>query len=182
MPDLIFFNAKLWTQDPRFPNATAVSLRDGKILAVGGDDEILASAPRHARIIDLRGRRVLPGLTDAHGHLMGLAATLLVVDLTDARSEREVVQRVVRRVAETPSPGWIQGRGWDQNLWPERTMPDHRLLSERVPDRPVALWRVDGHALWSTAGRWRSPESTRRRPIRREAAFSVTHPAVRRAF
>ena len=68
MPDLLLFNGKLTTQDPNFPNATAIALRDGHILAVGSDSEIKALATTHTRQVDLHGQRVLPGLTDAHIH------------------------------------------------------------------------------------------------------------------
>ena len=73
MSDLILFNGKLWTQDPRFPDATALAMQAGRILAVGSDDDILALAGPRSRVIDLDGRRVLPGLVDAHFHFKGWA-------------------------------------------------------------------------------------------------------------
>lgn len=115
------------------------------IVAVGPADEIRAGHPA-ARVIDVTGATILPGLTDAHGHLYGLGLSLDTVSLVGATSFDEVVARVKER-AERAHPGeWILGRGWDQNRWPVREFPTSAALDAAVPDHPVWLRRVDGHA------------------------------------
>jgi len=89
---------------------------------------------------------VMPGLQDAHGHLLGLGGMLAEVDLVGTTSFEEVVQRVVQRAATQPAGSWVIGRGWDQNDWADTTMPHHRALSAAVPGHPVWLVRIDGHA------------------------------------
>jgi len=92
-----------------------------------------------------------PGLVDAHAHILSLGAALENVDVVGTGSYEEVVERVVAR-AEMLAPGeWILGRGWDQNDWPVTDMPEHAALSKAVPDHPVVLTRIDGHALLANA-------------------------------
>lgn len=89
---------------------------------------------------------VMPGLQDAHGHLLGLGTSLAEVDLVGTASFDEVIARAVAKAATQPAGTWILGRGWDQNDWPDTAMPHHRALSAAIPDHPVWLVRVDGHA------------------------------------
>ncbi len=90
MVDLILFNGKLWTQDPRFPDATAVAIQSGRILAVGSDAAILALAGPQTQVIDLDGRCVLPGLTDAHFHFQGWALSRRELPLAGLVSRQAV--------------------------------------------------------------------------------------------
>jgi len=103
------------------------------------------------RIVLDEGAFLLAGLHDAHAHLGGLGAALENVDLVGTRSYDEVIARVVERALRTPEGEWIQGRGWDQNDWDRQVMPLHDALSRAVPDHPVVLTRVDGHALLANA-------------------------------
>ena len=103
------------------------------------------------KVLDLHGRTVIPGMVDAHGHLLGLATSLRNVRLAGSKSYEEVIRRVVER-APTIKPGeWLQGRGWDQNLWPEKDFPTHQALTRATPSIPVVLTRIDGHALLANA-------------------------------
>jgi hypothetical protein len=105
-----------------------------------------------ARTIELGGRAVTPGLIDAHSHLVGLGNALAQVDLVGTASYDAVVAAVREAAVGLPAGTWIQGRGWDQNDWPETAFPTHEALSRAVPDHPVWLTRVDGHAaLLNTA-------------------------------
>jgi hypothetical protein len=89
---------------------------------------------------------VIPGMVDAHAHLLGLGQALRTVNLVGTRSYDEVIARVVER-AKTARPGeWIRGRGWDQNDWADTRFPTHQALSRAIPNNPVYLTRVDGHA------------------------------------
>ncbi len=130
----------------------SLAVRAGRIVYLGDDAGALAWRGRATQVIELAGRAVTPGLIDAHSHLRGLGAALDEVDLRGAASYDEVVRRVRdaaeadRRGGGHPPGAWILGRGWDQNLWPDKRFPEHLALSQAVPDRPVWLTRVDGHA------------------------------------
>src|SRR5712664_258611 len=141
---------KIHTLDPARPTAEAVLLRDGKIACVGSRDEC-SRAAASAKIVDLGEGSAVPGLTDAHGHILNYGLTLVNVTCVGLSREAECVERVVARARTTPKGQWIRGRGWDQNRWPGAKSPTEKLLSERVPDHPVVLRRVDGHAEWVNA-------------------------------
>jgi predicted amidohydrolase YtcJ len=144
--DLVFLHARAMTLDRSRPDARAVAVRDGRIFAVGDDAEVLATVSPGARRIDLAGGMILPGLTDSHGHVMGLGRRLSSLDLRGMTSAGAVADAVRSRVS---TGEWITGGGWDQNLWPGRPDPDHRPLTAAAPDLPVYLRRVDGHAGWA---------------------------------
>lgn len=131
---------------PRGAERATVAVADGQILAVveAGRDGAWRRAARE--VVDLAGAHVYPGFTESHGHLVGLGAALEQVDLRGTTSYEELITRVQRAAAELPAGSWVQGRGWDQNPWPGAEFPHHAALSEAVPDRPVLLRRVDGHA------------------------------------
>lgn len=146
-PDTIYHNATIYTNNDESPTARAIAIEGDTIAAVGSDREVLALADTATRTVDLGGKTVLPGLIDAHGHLSGLGALRVgILDLAGTTSYEEVIELVRQRAAELPEGSWILGRGWDHESWPSRELPDHRSLSDIVPDHPVWLIRVDGHA------------------------------------
>ena len=148
--DLILTGGSVHTMDGAGTVATAVAIREGRILAVGGT-ELLDRVGPNTRIVDLAGRAVLPGLQDAHGHLASLGSALEAVDLVGTGSWEEVVERLAAAAADRLDRSWLVGRGWDQNDWGGAgAFPHHQLLSERVAT-PVVLMRVDGHALIANA-------------------------------
>jgi hypothetical protein len=131
---------------PRGAERASVAVAEGQILAV-------VAAPREGawrraarEVVDLAGAHVYPGFTESHGHLVGLGAALEQVDLRGATSYEELIVRVQAAAAQLPAGSWVEGRGWDQNLWPGGGFPHHGALSEAVPAHPVLLRRVDGHA------------------------------------
>jgi len=144
--DLVVRRATIHTAS-RPAHAHALAVRGGRIVAVGEDRDMERWIGPKTQVLDLDGRVVLPGLIDSHGHVLGLGASLEQVRLAGTRSYAEVVDSVKARAARTPKGEWIQGRGWDQNDWPDAVFPNHAALSAAVPDHPVALRRVDGHAL-----------------------------------
>ena len=149
--DLIVVNANVYTVDNARPRASAFAVRDGRIIFVGSDSEARTLAGADTRILDLQGRTVIPGMVDAHAHLSGLATSLRNVQLAGSRTYDEVIRRVVER-ARTLKPGeWLEGRGWDQNLWPDKNFPSHEALSRATPNNPVVMTRIDGHALLANA-------------------------------
>ncbi len=139
-----FVNAKIYTQDLYRPQVTAIGCDLGRITAVGERHELAATGDE----IDLRGRTVLPGLIDAHAHLRNLAEARRAVDLTGASSAVDAAQRVAIRGGERGEGSWIVGRGWDQTGWPGAVFPHAEQLDVVAPRHPVALTRIDGHALW----------------------------------
>ncbi len=149
--DLIVTGARIYTVDPTRPMATALAVRDGRVLLVGSTRGALALRGPSTRMLDAAGRTIIPGIIDAHGHLAGLGESLRSVDLVGTRSYEEVIARVAARAKERPAGSWISGRGWDQNDWGDTRFPTHEALSRAVPDHPVVLTRVDGHALLANA-------------------------------
>lgn len=144
--DLAVINANIYTVNPKQPRARALAVRNGKLLSVGDDISTLIAGA--TRVIDAKGATVIPGLIDSHGHVRSLGDALENLDLRGLKSEKEIAERV-RQAASRHKPGeWILGRAWDQNLWTAKQFPTERSLSEAAPLNPVALTRVDGHALW----------------------------------
>jgi predicted amidohydrolase YtcJ len=145
--NLVLVNGRIYTVDAARPRVSALAVKGGRIAFAGSDAEARVAGGRAARVIDLQGRTVLPGFIDAHAHLLGLGNFLSGANVTFARSYDEVIARVVAFAREVKPGEWIQGRGWDQNLWPEKEFPTHEALSRAFPQNPVVLTRVDGHAL-----------------------------------
>jgi len=145
MPNMILYNGKIHTQDSNFPWVTALAIRKSHILAVGTDDDIRALAGSNTRCIDLGGRRVVPGLTDAHFHYWDWAISRRWLNLADAVSLPDVLKRVAQVASRTPPRGWILGRGWNEVAWSSQDMPDRKELDKVAPNHPVILWRYDMH-------------------------------------
>ena len=121
----------------------------GRVLATGGPT-LEANYPE-ANVIDGKGLTLLPGITDAHGHVSSLGYTLLQIDLRGATSARQVSSLIAKYAKEKPFLNWIQGRGWNQVLWPGQQYPTAPILDELISDRPVWLERIDGHAGWANS-------------------------------
>ncbi|MCC5925611.1 MAG: amidohydrolase [Bacteroidetes bacterium] len=127
-------------------NFEAMAFRDGKILELGSADGLFLAYPL-ARRIDGEGRTVLPGLIDAHAHVVRLGESLMMVDLMGTRSLAEALERIQDYATRYPDLPWIVGRGWNQVLW-DQDFPEASDIDAIVNDRPVYLTRVDGHAAW----------------------------------
>ncbi len=158
--DLIVVNARVYTADDARPLADAFAVRDGRVTFVGSSREARALAGANTRVVDVSGRTVIPGMVDAHAHFGGLAQTLRTVDLVGVTSYDELIRRVAERAATLPKGSWVEGRGWDQNRWADGQWPTHERLSAAVPDHPVALVRVDGHATLVNAAAMRAANIT----------------------
>ncbi len=147
-PDLILHGAVVLQVEPPDGRASAVALREGRIVFVGDDPGALALRGERTRVVDLRGRTIIPGLIDAHGHVASLGFALQSVDAVGTTSADEVAARVREAAASAGAGEWIRGRGWDQNDWPKQLFPDRSLLDAAAPAHPVVLERIDGHAIW----------------------------------
>jgi predicted amidohydrolase YtcJ len=144
--DLIVTNARIYTVDPNRPIAEAMVVANGRVLFTGPARGAMTYRGSGTRVIDAQGQTVIPGMIDAHVHLLGLGTALRTVDLVGTTSYDQVVARVAARAREVPPGTWITGRGWDQNDWGDTRFPTHDALSRAVPNHPVYLTRVDGHA------------------------------------
>ncbi len=142
--DLLLFNGRVYTVDEGFSVASALVVKDGRILAVG-DSDLLQAKYTAASSIDAGGKAVIPGLIDAHCHFYDLGLKQQQVDLTGTRSFDEVLGKVAAFYRER-QPAFIFGRGWDQNDWELMEFPDKSELDRLYPEIPVVLERIDGHA------------------------------------
>jgi predicted amidohydrolase YtcJ len=155
--ELVLTNGRVVTMDSTRPEAQAIAMRGGRILAVGSDAEIRRHVGPATEVVDLGGKLAMPGFIEGHGHFTGLGQSKLSLDLTTARSWDDIVA-MVRDAARAAKPGeWITGRGWHQEKW--RTVPTpnvdgvplHHALSAVSPDNPVVLTHSSGHASFVNA-------------------------------
>lgn len=144
--DLIVHNGRIYTVDENRPFVDAMVVKDGRVVFVGPDRMAMNYKGPSTKVVDLDGRTVIPGMIDSHGHLSGLGQTLETVNLVGTKSYEEIVEKVAARAAQLPAGTWVLGRGWDQNDWADTRFPTHEALSKAVPNHPVYLGRVDGHA------------------------------------
>jgi predicted amidohydrolase YtcJ len=143
--DLIVYNAKIYTVDDDFSIKEAMAIKDGKIIMLGSSDDVFEAYKADDKL-DLSGKFVYPGINDAHAHLYGLGKNLRGVDLKETESFEEIVKRIVDYQNEFKSK-FILGRGWDQNDWEIKKFPTKDTLDVLFPDTPIALTRIDGHAM-----------------------------------
>ena len=142
----------------------AIAVRDGNVVALGSYARSADWIGPSTEVVELDGRAVYPGFADGHAHLMGIGAMERELDLVGTRSYVEVVERATAFAAGLPEGQWLYGRGWDQNDWQEQAFPHHAALSAALPDRPVVLTRVDGHALLANAAAMRAAGVTAATP------------------
>ena len=128
---------------------TTLVIDSGKVMAIG--DDRLVENFSDAIIIDGQGKTLIPGITDAHGHVSSLGYTLLQIDLRDTSSARQAATQIANYAQKKPYLNWIRGRGWNQVLWPGQQFPSAKILDELVSDRPIWLERIDGHAGWANS-------------------------------
>ena len=143
--DLIVHHAQIYTVNNDFGVAEAMAIQDGKIVAVGSNDDILKEYQSDS-VVNANDAIIYPGFIDAHAHFLGYGQSLYAVDLMFVPSWQEAIERVKAFAVKHPGKGWIRGRGWDQNRFPGKQFPTNAELNLLFPDRPVILERVDGHA------------------------------------
>lgn len=142
---LAILNGEVYTLNPRQPEAEAVAVRNGKIVAVGSNGEIRRYIGEKTEVVDAEGKMVIPGLVDCHVHMTGFGQFLEAVDLRDAVSIKEMQRRLKERAEKSPEGGWILGGRWDQERFAEKRYPTRWDLDAAVEDKPVFLVRVCGH-------------------------------------
>jgi predicted amidohydrolase YtcJ len=147
--DLIVYNGKIYTVDNSFSIAEAIAIKDGKILAVGKNMDIMDKYQADQEI-DLHGNCVYPGLIDAHCHFFEYGLSLQNADLTGTKSFDDVLKILQEHSRKFPSE-WLIGRGWDQNDWEIKEFPSNEKLDELFPGKPVIITRIDGHAALASS-------------------------------
>src|SRR3990170_3145651 len=146
--DLVLRGGAVHTVDPARPRAQAVAVRGGRIVAVGTDADVGEHLGPRTRVVELRGRTLLPGFQDAHVHAVAAGLDRLRCDLRGGADDAETyLARVGEYAAAHPERRWIVGGGWAVGAFPGGT-PDRGLLDAVVPDRPVCLDNRDGHGVW----------------------------------
>lgn len=148
--DLLLFNGRIYTMDANHPRAQAVAVAGNRILAVGADDELRPLLRPGVQAVDLEGRAAIPGLIDAHVHFgwHSLAEYQGRVDLDNVPTKGEAVARVVEQARQVKPGQWIQGGGWNKNVWPEPSFPCAADLDAVTSDHPVVLEDKSRHATW----------------------------------
>lgn len=152
--DLVLVHGKIVTVDDDVPEAEALAVREGLILAVGSDADIEPYIGDDTRVVDIDGLLAVPGLIEGHGHYMSYGASLMELDLRNARDWAHIVSMVEEAVAEAEPGEWIVGRGWHQDKWDSRPepsvegLPTHESLSAVSPDNPVFLSHTSGHGVF----------------------------------
>lgn len=144
--DLIVRNGTIYTVNDLFEMAQAMAIKDGKIVAIGPENEIL-NKYYALKIIDAEKKAIYPGFIDAHCHFVGYAKNLLEVNLIGSKSFEEVLERLQQFVVKNnlPKGAWLIGRGWNENFWQDKKLPTKEQLDLLFPDNPIFLSRVDGH-------------------------------------
>jgi predicted amidohydrolase YtcJ len=126
---------------------SAIQFTNDKIDKIFANDDVI-DGQKDWHIIDGKGATLLPGLIDAHGHVLSYGESLLEVDLVKSKTEHKAVLRAVSFSDKNPQSEWIKGRGWNQVQWPNKSFPMAKSLDAYFPDKPVFLERIDGHAVW----------------------------------
>jgi predicted amidohydrolase YtcJ len=149
--DLVLTHGRIWTEDPARPEAEAVAALNGRIVRVGTSAEVAALVGPGTRVVDLHGRRVVPGFNDAHVHLISAGIGLAQVQLRDCKSRAELRERVAA-YTKTLAPGeWLLGGNWDHENWTPAALPSHALIDEATAGHPALLRRFDGHTALANA-------------------------------
>jgi predicted amidohydrolase YtcJ len=142
--DIVFTNGKIWTVDPGRPEAEAVAVHRGRIMAVGSSAEMKRWTGKGTTVVDLKKKRMLPGFIDNHTHFMSGGFQLQSVDLRTAKDEKEFARIIGNRAAARPSR-WITGGDWDHDLWKSGRLPSKEMIDSVTPNTPVFVNRYDGH-------------------------------------
>ena len=142
--DVVFTNSKIWTVNQETPTAEAVAVSGGRIIAVGSSGEVKKHIGSGTQVIDLQGKRMLPGLIDNHTHFMSGGFQLQSVDLRTSKNEGEFARLIKERADRYPSR-WITGGDWDHDNWPGSNLPTKELIDKHTLTTPVFVNRYDGH-------------------------------------
>ncbi|MFT4838269.1 MAG: putative amidohydrolase YtcJ [Nonlabens sp.] len=144
--DLLIENATIYSVDDSFSKATAIAVKDGKIIFIGSQEELAKENLKASKTVDASGKFIYPGLIDAHCHFYRLGQQVQLVDLVGTKSYQEVLYKI-QEFQKANNKAFIIGRGWDQNDWEVKEYPTNKELNKLFPETPVAITRIDGHAM-----------------------------------
>jgi predicted amidohydrolase YtcJ len=145
--DLVVVSAKIWTGDPARPEAEALAVRGGRIVAVGSNADVEPLRGPKTRVLEGRSRRVVPGFIDAHTHMTMGGLNLLAVDLRRTKDPADFSRQLAAFARTRPAGQWISDGAWDHEQWVPPRLPTKELLDPATGDRPVCLQRQDGHMM-----------------------------------
>ncbi|HEX8920522.1 MAG TPA: amidohydrolase [Pyrinomonadaceae bacterium] len=143
--DLVFKNGQIYTVNERQPRAEAIAVKGNRIIFVGSNAEVKRYEAKATRVIDLKGKTVVPGMTDAHNHLIGVGLREMTLNLEGTTSLEDFLAKVKARVDRAKPGEWITGRGWIETFWKPPVFPTRQDLDKVAPNNPVFLDRADGH-------------------------------------
>ncbi|MFN0277536.1 MAG: amidohydrolase [Pyrinomonadaceae bacterium] len=143
--DLVITNANIRTMDTKRTVARSIAVLNGKIVAIGSDTDTKSLIGAKTRVIDAKGKLVLPGFNDAHVHFMSTGEQLSSVDLRYAKTPEEFVERIKTFAAKLPKGRWILGGQWDHENWKPNNLPTAAMIDAVTPNNPVFVNRLDGH-------------------------------------
>jgi len=143
--DLVIRNANVHTVSSTQPTAASIAVIGSKIVAVGTDSDTKSWIGPRTRVVDAKGKLVVPGFNDAHVHFLETGAQLSSVDLRDAKTPQEFVRRIKEFAAKQPRGRWILGGQWDHENWTPNTLPTAAMIDAATPNNPVFVNRLDGH-------------------------------------
>lgn len=143
--DLVLKNGIIYTVNERQPRAEAVAIRGMRIIFVGSNADVKKYEGQATRVVDLAGRTVVPGMTDAHYHLLGVGQREVTLNLEGTASLEDFMARVSQRVKQAQPGAWVTGRGWIETFWKPPAFPTRQDLDRIAPNNPLYLVRADGH-------------------------------------
>jgi predicted amidohydrolase YtcJ len=150
-PDIVLIHGKVWTENPQQPEVEAVAILGNHIAAVGTSTEMLKLVAPSTIVIELHGKRVVPGFNDSHVHFVSGGTSLASVQLGDTKSEAEFRQRIADYAKTQPKGTWIVEGEWDHERWTPAQLPTHQSIDDVTPDNPVFVSRLDGHQALTNA-------------------------------
>ncbi len=145
--DLVLTSAKIWTGDPAGPAAEALAARGGRIVAIGGNADVARWKGPETRVLDARGRRVVPGFIDSHTHMSMGGFNLLAIDLRHTRDPADFTRQLALFARRRPAGVWLTDGAWDHEQWTPPRLPTKAMLDPATGDHPTCLSRQDGHMM-----------------------------------
>jgi predicted amidohydrolase YtcJ len=167
--DLVLTNGNIYTVEDKQPKAQAVAVKGDRIIFVGSNQE--AKKFHAAKVIDLHGHTVVPGLTDSHCHIFGIGEREMRLNLEDTNTREDFLAKVKARVAQTERDKWITGRGWIETFWKPPRFPTREDLDSVATDHPLFLTRADGHASVASSAALKIAKIDKTRRILSEVKF-----------
>ena len=152
--DLVFINGNVYTVDEKRPHAEAIAVKGDRIVFAGSNNDAKTFQDTNTRVVDLHGATVVPGMTDAHYHFIGVGQREMNLNLEDITNLEDFLTKVKARVDQAKPGEWVTGRGWIETFWKPPVFPTRWDLDKISPNNPMILGRADGHgAVANSAAR-----------------------------